>query len=161
MTRPLHPLSEALLAEKHWAFHAPARGCVEPCAFRDRLAAIEAAIREEATPTVEALREAIAETRRLYVGTPPNVDDWDAHAASVLNDVERRIADALATPTDADLARGKGVPIQEDWDDPAYADLARAREKEALSEALQALHDEGMDAEAHRISLIAYPEEKP
>jgi hypothetical protein len=57
---------------------------------------------------IALVRKAIAETRRLYVGTPPNVDECDALAASVLSDVEERIRAALRSvaPSGDDVTLG-------------------------------------------------------
>jgi hypothetical protein len=60
-----------------------------------------AATPAEAPDAQRLVLAAIAEMRRLYVGTPPNVDEQDAFTASILSEVEDRIRAALASPPDA------------------------------------------------------------
>lgn len=60
MSEPRTEAGRALLAEKHWAFHAPLRGCAVPCAFGTAIKDIEA----------EAHAIAIAEMRERVSGLP-------------------------------------------------------------------------------------------
>ncbi len=95
MTRPLHPLSESLLGDI-----LSLNGLVDEPRLRDRLAAIEAAIRAEATPTEEA-----HEGPHDFRPTTCSLCGVRGFVNLSIVGEDERLDITKATPTDADLAR--------------------------------------------------------